>query len=933
MGQRIPKNIPKKHLHFLSEQALAQEEKKAPTPKVQSPRKKKAVLPAEPLEAKNGFEVIESWLAGKDQTAFPFQEETWHAYGAGQSGLVNAPTGFGKTFAVFLAVIIEWISQNPDYQYKEDNGLQLLWVSPLRALSADIARAMQAALEELKIPWQVGIRNGDTSTTERARQKRALPEILVITPESLHLLCAGKGYKPTFQTLRCICVDEWHELLGTKRGVQVELALAHLSQTGPSPALPKGEGGPSLGNPDNVASADIKVSDGAAPSPLGRAGEGPRIWGLSATIGNLEEAVEVLCATVPADTVLIRSGLHKQIEMQTLLPETIDRLPWAGQLGLRMIEDVIPVIRRSQSTLLFCNTRAQSERWYQGILDAAPDLAGQLALHHSAIDPGLRSWVEGSLHAGTLKCVVCTASLDLGVDFRPVDTIIQIGSPKGIARFLQRAGRSGHQPGEISRVFFVPTHSLEIVESAALQQAYENGVVERRQPMQLSFDVLVQWAVTLAVGEGFSPNTLYKEVIQTYNFRQLSPAEWDWILHFITKGGDSLNGYDEYHRVQIGEDGIYRVNDKRTALRHRMNMGTIVSDAMVRVKFLSGGFVGAIEESFISRLKPGDTFLLAGRKLELVLVRDMEAKVRNSKAKNAIVPSWAGNRLSMSADFGAVLRSVFEEVAVQRAPPQPSPKGRVRSPQVPKPGTPSPLGRVGEGLLESLAPLFDLQSRRSAIPAAGQLLAEIIRTRDGYHLFMYPFEGRGVNAALAGLLAYRLSVEKPVTFSIAANDYGFELLSEDPIEMDSVRLKNLLRTEDLYEDLSKSVNAQELARRKFRDIAVIGGLVFSGMPGSRKGARHLQSSSGLVYDVIAEAEPNNLLLQQAYSEALAQEMEWERLWSALQRILAGEIIVTTPSQLTPFSFPIKVDSLRETLSSEKLEDRIKRMQAAAVRWD
>ena len=613
----------------------------------------------------------------------------------------------------------------------------------------------------------------------------------------------------------------------------------------------------------------------------------------------------MLCATVPADTVLIRSGLHKEIEMQTLLPETIDRLPWAGQMGLRMIEDVIPVIRKSQSTLLFCNTRAQAERWYQGLLEMAPDLAGLLALHHSAIDPGLRNWVEGSLHAGTLKCVVCTASLDLGVDFRPVDTIIQIGSPKGIARFLQRAGRSGHQPGEVSRVFFVPTHSLEIAESAALQQAYLNNIVERRQPMQLSFDVLVQWAVTLAVGNGFFPATLYKEVIQTYNFRQLSPAEWDWILHFITKGGDSLNGYDEYHRVQIEESGLYKVNDKRTALRHRMNMGTIVSDAMVRVKFLSGGFVGSIEESFISRLKPGDTFLLAGRKLELVLVRDMEAKVRNSKAKNAIVPSWAGNRLSMSADFGAVLRSIFDGVGA---------------------GTEQPL-------LEALGPLFQLQARRSAIPAAGQLLTELIRTRDGYHLFVYPFEGRGVNAALAGLLAYRLSQEKPVTFSIAANDYGFELLSEDPINIDSARMQQLLSTGNLYEDLSKSVNAQELARRKFRDIAVIGGLVFSGMPGSRKGARHLQSSSGLVYDVIAEAEPNNLLLQQAFSEALAQEMEWERLWAALQRIATGEILVTTPSQLTPFSFPIKVDSLRETLTSEKLEDRIRRMQAAAVKWE
>lgn len=882
MGQRIPKTVLKKHLHRAGNEPAEgsadknfPENRPHPRPlsegegrkKKAAPRKKKKLISGNintgPV---NGFEVIETWLAAKDQTAFPFQEETWHAYCAGQSGLVNAPTGFGKTFAVFLGVLIDYMNRTPDYQTREGVGLQLLWISPLRALAADLARAMQAALEELQFPWTVAVRNGDTTTAERTRQKKNVPEIMVITPESLHLLFAQKDHGKMFRNLQCVCVDEWHELLSTKRGVQVELALAHLS----------------------------KIA------------ETLRLWGLSATIGNLEEALTVLTAARPENTVLVRSNLHKKIQIQTILPDTVETLPWAGHLGIKMLDKVLPVIRENRSTLLFTNTRNHSERWYQALLDAAPDLAGSIALHHSAIDPQLRSWVEEQLHAGTLQCVVCTASLDLGVDFRPVDTIIQVGSPKGIARFLQRAGRSGHQPGEVSRVFLVPTHSLEIAEAVALQRAYEEGVVEKRVPLQLCYDVLVQYAVTLAVGDGFFPENLYQEVQKTACFRELTGEEFGWILQFITVGGDSLNGYDEYHRVIVDETGCYRVTDRRTALRHRMHIGTIVSNASVKVRFLGGGYVGHAEESFIGRLKPGDVFLLAGRKLELVLVRDMEAVVKRSNAKNVRVPTWSGGRMSLSSDFGDLLRGVFEDAA-------------------------HPV--VQEPLLRFLSPLFHLQEKRSAIPEKSELLVEKIRTRDGHHLFVYPFEGRQVHTAMAGLLAWRIARTLPITFSLAANDYGFELLSDTEISLSGNELKKLFSVENLADDLRHSVNEKELARRKFRDIAVIAGLVFPGMPGAQKKARHLQSSAGLVYDVLEEVEPTNLLFQQATTEALSQELDFERLHEALVRIQQSRLVLTEPSRFTPFSFPIKVDSLREELSTEKLEDRIRKMQAAAVRWE
>ncbi len=814
-----------------------------------------------------GKSVIVNWLAGKGLHPFAFQEETWQLYLEGLNGIVNAPTGFGKTYSVFLAVVIEFINNHPDYQKRRKNGLQLLWITPLRALAKDIARAMEEALAELAIPWKVAVRNGDTPVSERQKQKTNVPEVLIITPESLHLLIASKGYKTMFRDLACIAVDEWHELLGSKRGVQVELALAHLRR---------------LRTPDVFP-------------PL-------RIWGISATIGNLNEALQVLLGD-EGNGVLVRADLQKQIALHTVLPETVERFPWAGHLGTKMIDHVLPIIHQSRSTLLFTNVRSQAEIWYQTLLNADPSLAGVIALHHSAINGEVRSWVEEQLHQGSLKVVVCTSSLDLGVDFRPVDTVIQIGSPKGVARFLQRAGRSGHEPNAVSNIYFVPTHSLEIVEAAALQDGYEQQIIESRQPVLLAYDVLIQYMVTRAVGEGFDAEELLEEVRTTHCFADISQQEWDTLIAFIAHGGSTLNAYDDYHKV-VFADGLYRVLNRRIAMRHRMHIGTIVGDALMTVKFLGGGFVGTVEESFISRLKPGDVFVLAGRKLELVMIRDMQVLVRKSTARSAIIPAWLGGRLPLSAILGEVLRKAFQQAA-----------------------DPAPF----HPLLAFLEPLFEKQRTASAIPRENETLLELIHTRDGYHLFVYPFEGRLVHQSLASLIAWRLSAKKPMTFSMAMNDYGLELLSDQPIEIDEATVNDLFSPSNWYHDLQRSINAAELGKRKFRDIAVIAGLVFQGFPGAQKKQRHLQNSTSLIYQVLNDHEPNHLLLQQAYNEVLAYEVEAGRLHAALERIYKSRIIVSRPENLTPFCFPIKVDSLREELSSEKLEDRIRRMQAQADR--
>ena len=827
------------------------------------------------LESTIGYKVISEWLSSKGYHAFQFQEESWQCILDSESGLVNAPTGCGKTYSVFLGALIDFINNHPTtYNTKAKSGLQLLWITPLRALAKDIGRAMEEVISELGMKWKIGIRNGDTDISERQKQKRQMPEVLIITPESLHLLLGQKGYPDVFRQLNIIAIDEWHELLGSKRGVQVELAISRI----------------------------VAVQAANAPE---KSNYSLKIWGISATIGNLQQAKEVLLAPLKKEGVIVKAALRKSIEVDSIFPDEIEKYPWAGHMGLKLIDKVIPIINQSRTTLIFINTRGMTETWYQSLLNVAPDLAGAIALHHGSIEQVLRQWVEEALHESKLKAVVCTASLDLGVDFRPVETVIQVGSPKGVARFLQRAGRSGHQPDAVSKIYFLPTHSLELVEAAALKKAIAEDFIESREPRMLCFDVLIQYLCTLAISDGFYPDEIFQQVKSTYCFQDITEDEFGEILFFITSGGSALQQYDEYKKVEV-ENGLYKITSRRMAMRHRMHIGTIVSDPMLKVKFISGGYIGVIEEWFISRLVPGDVFTLAGRNLEFVMIKDMTVLARKSSSKKSMVPSWQGGRMPLSANLGFMLRKKINEAYVLSNERQVSAEADIE--------------------IRVLLPLFRLQKELSHIPAENELLIEHIETKDGYHLFVYPFEGRLVNEAMAGLLAYRLSRITPITFSFAMNDYGFELLSDQPIPLDDTNVYEIFSEEDLLNDIQRSVNAGEMAKRKFRDIAVIGGLIFQGYPGEHKKARHLQSSASLLFKVFQEYEPDNLLLRQAYNEVMEQQMEEVRLRNMLRRVREGNIKITFPQRLTPFCFPIKVDSMRENLTSEKLEDRVKRMQ-------
>ena len=811
----------------------------------------------------NLLKLAEDWFQQNGWKPFEFQRQTWKAFLNSKNGLLNAPTGSGKTYALWVPIVLNYIKQNPNYKTNTKKGLKAIWITPLRALSLEIKQSTEAFIKGLEVPLTVGVRTGDTATNERQKQKRQMPDLLITTPESLQLLLASKGYDKIFNSLTAVVVDEWHELLGSKRGVQMELALSRLK---------------------------------AVSKQL-------RIWGISATIGNLEQAREVLLGPTShalQNSTLIKAKLHKNIEVHSIIPKTMDTFPWRGHLGLHLLEAVVPIIKKSKTTLLFTNTRAQCEIWFQKLLEAHPEFAGELAMHHGSISKDTRLWVEQAIRNETLKAVVCTSSLDLGVDFAPVETIIQIGGPKGVARFMQRAGRSGHAPGKTSTIYFLPTHAMELVEASALKHAVKNNIVEDRVPYLNSFDVLVQYLTTLAVSEGFYAEEIYQEVLSTFCFQTLTKEQFQWVLNFITLGSQSLSAYDEYKRVVVEADGKYKVNNRGIAMRHRLQIGTIVSDAVLTVKFLKGGFIGTIEEWFVSKLKPGDVFTFAGRNLELFRIKNMQVLVLKSNQKTAKVPSWMGGRMSFSSEMSTLLREELQVMSSANYETNSEEKNAMQS-------------------------IFERQQLESIVPKAHEFLIETFKTREGYHHVFYPFEGRFVHEALSSLLAYRISLLVPISFSLAFNDYGFELLSDRPVDIQQVLDNNLFSAIDLKNDLQKSLNATEMARRKFRDIAVISGLVFTGYPDKLLKSKHLQSSSQLFFDVFKDYEPNNLLYQQAFTETYEHQLEEGRLQTALERINSQNIIWKACQKPTPFSFPIITDRLREKLSSEKLADRIKRM--------
>jgi ATP-dependent helicase Lhr and Lhr-like helicase len=804
-----------------------------------------------------GLDRIRAWMAEKGWTPFPFQEETWKAWRSGSDGLLHAPTGVGKTLAVWggpLSTALE--GDEPDMPH----SIRHIWITPLRALARTTVDQLREPVEAMGLSWEVELRTGDTPSSRKARQRRRLPTVLVTTPESLSLLLSWEETASQLRGLQGVVVDEWHELMGTKRGVQTELALARLR--GWNPEL--------------------------------------RSWGLSATLKNVDQAMEVLKGEGglrPATIVRARTDAPAP-EFTTLLPSSMGRFPWGGHLGLHLLDACLPHLDGEGSTLLFTNTRSQAELWYDAILKARPEWAGQVALHHGSLQRKLREEVEAGLQDGTLRCVVCTSSLDLGVDFPAVDRVIQVGSPKGVGRLLQRAGRSGHEPGRRSRLLGVPTHAFEIAEFAAARRALEEDQVEGRHPLERPLDVLAQHLVTVGLGGGFRAEELLHEVRTSWSYRDLTEREWEWVLDFVTRGG-ALSAYPRYHRIRPDEEGVYRGTDPKLARRHRMGIGTISSDSALRVRFLKGRSLGTVEESFVGRLRPGDSFLFAGRRLKLVRIRDMTAWVRLAPRGRGQVPRWMGGRMPLSTELSGALLAALHRWGT----------GEVEEGE--------------EGEREALRHLLDIQARWSHLPGPDELLVERTRSREGHHLFIYPFLGRLAHEGLAALLAWRLSQEAPRSIEFSVNDYGMELLSPEELEVGD--WGRLLAPDGVEGELLECMNAVELARRQFREVARIAGLIFPGYPGRGKSARQLQASSGLVFDVLLRYDPENLLLDQARREVLERELNVRRIRVGLAEISQRPIRMQRTERLTPLSFPLWADRLHARVSSEPWVDRVRRM--------
>ena len=797
----------------------------------------------------------ETWFAQRGWQPFAFQREVWAALAAGRSGLLHATTGSGKTYAVWWGALARAAALNVPLDAAHAPPLGVLWLTPMRALAADSTRALKAPLDDLGASWTVGMRTGDTPSAERARQDRRFPTVLVTTPESLSLMLTREHAHDELAGVHTVIVDEWHELMGNKRGVQVQLALARLRRWNPALA----------------------------------------VWGLSATLGNLAEAMQVLLGKT--EGVLVQGKQDKALVIDTLLPEHPGRFSWGGHLGKQMQLPVVAEIERSSTTLVFVNVRSQAEIWYQLLLQEKPEWAGTVALHHGSLDREVREWVELGLKEGRLKAVVATSSLDLGVDFLPVERVLQIGSAKGVARLLQRAGRSGHAPGRASRVTLVPTNTLELVEAVAARRAAHAGRIEKRATPDKPLDVLVQHLVTVALGGGFKARALLVEVRTAHAYRQLTQAEFDWALAFVVQGGASLTAYPEYHRVQLVE-GVYRVPDRGIARRHRLQVGTIASDSVMQVKYMSGGRIGVVEEGFIARLRAGDCFVFAGRTLEYIRTQEMTAYVKRAEKRKGVVTSWAGAKMPLSNELADAVLEVLAGAA---------------------------QGDFFEPELEAARPMLETQMRLSKLPTPATLLIERYTSREGQHLFVYPFAGRNAHIGLASLFAWRLAKDAPNTFSISINDYGLELLSAEPVDVAALIDQRVFGDAELLHDVLASLNSSELARRRFREIARVAGLVFSGYPGQPKSTRQLQASSSLFYEVFAKYDASNMLLTQAQTEVLSQELDIRRLAASLKRMRAQRVEFVELKVPSPFALPLMVERFREKLSTEKLKDRLDRL--------
>jgi ATP-dependent Lhr-like helicase len=796
---------------------------------------------------------FQDWFAQRGWTPRAHQLAMIASAHSGRHALLIAPTGGGKTLAGFLPSLIDLAQRPPD---QSEQGVHTLYISPLKALAVDVHRNLELPIAEMGLNIRVETRTGDTSVAKRQRQRVQPPDILMTTPEQLALFCAWEGAAAYFAGLKAVIIDEIHAIHGSKRGDLLNLGLARLQRL--SPGLRRVGLSATVNDPDMLRRW---LAPQTAPLPL--AGEGPYL----------------------ADLILGVPGAPARVEMLV----SQERVPWSGWTARHAMGEVYETIKAAGTTLVFVNTRFQAELTFQMLWEVNEENL-PIALHHGSLAAEQRRKVEAAMARGDLRAVVCTSTLDLGIDWGGVDLVIQLAAPKGSARLIQRIGRANHRLDEPSRALLVPAHRFEMLECQAALEAVAANDLDGDAARLGGRDVLAQHIMGCACSAPFDPNELYLEVTSAQPYAHLHRAEFDRVLDFVSTGGYALNAYDRFRRIVKGPDGRWRVRDAQTAQRHRMNVGAIIDIPMLNIRLASrrsgqrvgGRKIGEMEEGYIEQLIPGDTFIFGGQVWTFQAVVGLDALVTPAPpGAEAKTPSWGGSKFALSTYLAARVRRMIADEAAWKVLPA------------------------------DVQEWFEVQKYRSRIPGMDEMLVETFQRGQRYFLVCYPFDGRISHGTLAHLLTRRLDRLGCAPLGFVANDYALAIWALRP--MDGLDMDELFQEDMLGDDLDAWLDESFMMKRTFRHCAMLAGLIERRQPGQEKSGRQVTFSSDLIYDVLRKHQPDHLLLDCARADATAGLLDIGRVGRLLARI-RGKIAAMHLPRVSPFAVPVLLEIGREPVA-------------------
>ncbi len=834
--------------------------------------------------------------------------------GQGRSVLLVAPTGAGKTLAGFLPSLVELAERGPGRGTAKDRrGLHTLYISPLKALATDIARNLEVPVQEMGLPIRVETRTGDTPSHKRARQIERPPDILLTTPEQLALLLAHAEAREFFQNLRRVVLDELHSLVTSKRGDLLSLGLARLMAIAPQ-ATAVGLSA-TVREPDDLRRYLVGQRNAFSPPPCGEGqggGVGDSLSGSGAdtpTSNSTPQGGGGQAAL--ADLVVVQGGAQPDIRML----ELDERLPLAGHTASLSMPAIYDLIRTHKTTLVFVNTRLQAEYTFQELWKLNDDGLA-IALHHGSLDVSQRRRVEEAMAAGKLKAVVCTATLDLGIDWGDVDLVVNVGAPKGASRIMQRIGRSNHRMDEPSEAYLVPANRFEILECRAALDAVHEAAQDTPDARIGALDVLCQHILGMACAGPFKLDELYEEVRSAAPYAGLSWEDFEACVAFVATGGYALRAYERFAKIVKGKDDLWRVRDAKVAQQYRLNVGTIVESSMIKVRLGKslrsrpgtvlprGRILGEIEEYFAETLTPGDTFLFAGEVLRFEGISEDEVLVtRAGSGADPMIPSYEGGKFPLSTFLAARVREILAD--------------------------PFEWDRLPEQMTEWLLQ----QRRRSLLPGPRDLLVETFPRGNRFYMTCFPFEGRLAHQTLGMLLTRRLERAKLKPLGFVANDYGIAVYASGDIAARAARdpafMDELFSEDMLGDDLEDWLAESALMKRTFRQCAVIAGLIERRFPGEKKTGRQVTISTDLVYDVLRKHEPDHVLLRAARADAATGLLDVKRLGMMLERI-RGRIIHKPLDRVSPLSVSVMLEIGRERVYSDNADEILAEAEAALL---